>query len=218
MGADGIELDVQLSADGVPMICHDFSLERTTDGRGEVSAHTQQELQALDAGSHFSRAFSDQTIPTLAQVLDTLGQRLGINVELKTRSRLNNTLEAAVAALIRERGLQDRVILSSFNPFSLWRARVLAAEIPRGLLYAPDLSATLSRGWAIPFLALEAVHPSKTMVDAAYVRWAHGKGYDVNVWTVNAPEEIERLIDLGVDTIITDCPDVALEIRNRKES
>lgn len=209
MGADGIELDVMLSADGVPVVIHDSTVDRTTNGSGRVRELTLDQLRELDAGGRFASQFSGEPIPTLAEVLDAFGSALRINIELKSASTGDDGLEARVVELLRARSLGRSIVFSSFNPLSLWRAKRLAPEIRRGLLYAPDMPVYLSRAWAAPFLGLDAVHPEGRMVDAGYVRWAHGKGYHVNVWTVNEPPEMLRLIELGVDVLITDRPDVA---------
>jgi glycerophosphoryl diester phosphodiesterase len=210
LGAHGIELDVHLSADGVPVVIHDFTVDATTDGSGPVSGMSLAQLRELDAGSSFDPAFAGELIPTLAEVLETFGHRLFLNIELKTTSPRNNGLEQAVIGQIREHGLDrsDRVLLSSFNPFSLRRAWRLAPHLRRGLLYAPGLPLPLRRAWLAPLAPHQARHPEHTMVDARYMAWARRRGYQVNTWTVDDPAEMRRLVDLGVDGIITNVPDV----------
>ncbi len=90
--------------------------------------------------------------------------------------------------------------------------RRIAPSLRRALLYSADLPIYLRRAWSAPLLGLDAVHPHFTLVDEAYMRWARQKGYRVNVWTVNDPAEMVRLLDLGVDALITDRPEVAREI------
>jgi len=208
LGADGIEFDVQLSADRVPVVIHDFTVDTTTDGSGRVAEKTLAQLKQLDAGSHFDPAFAGERIPTLEEVLEATGNRLLLNVELKCFSPCDGGLEQAVIAQIKRHATDDRVLLSSFNPFSLRRAKKIAPHIPVGLLYAPDLSLPLRRAWLAPLVPHEARHPEHTMVDARYVAWARRRGYRVNTWTVNDPDEMRRLIGLGVDGIITNVPDV----------
>jgi len=208
LGADGIEFDVHLSADGVPVVIHDFTVDDTTDGRGRVADLTLAQLEQLDAGSSFDPAFAGERIPTLTQVLETCGNRLLLNIELKDLSLRDSGLERAVIAQVERHGLNDRVILSSFNPFSLRRAKKIAPHIPVGLLYAPNLSLPLRRAWLAPLFPHEARHPEHSMVDARYMAWAHRRGYRVNTWTVDDPDEMRRLIALGVDSIITNLPDV----------
>ncbi len=144
LGADGIEFDVHLSADGAPVVIHDFAVDATTDGSGRVAEMDLAQLKQLDAGSRFDPAFAGERIPTLEEVLQTFGDRLLLNVELKSTSPRDDGLERAVLALVEQYELGSRVLLSSFNPFSLRRAKKLAPHVRVGLLYAPDLPLFLS--------------------------------------------------------------------------
>ncbi len=207
LGADGIELDAQLSKDGVPVIIHDFSLDKTTSGHGAVRDFSLAELKTLDAGSHFSPEFAGTPIPTLEEVFAALGPVLLINVELKSDALRDNGLEAEVIRLIEDFNLQDRVILSSFNPFALNRAYRLNPRIKRGYLWAADLPPVLR--WQI-FRRLaheDMFHPQWDTVTAQTVKRAHTKRHPVNVWTTNEPADMRRMIALGVDAIMTDYPD-----------
>jgi glycerophosphoryl diester phosphodiesterase len=208
LGADAVELDVHLSADGVPVVIHDATVDATTDGSGRVANLKLAQLKRLDAGSHFDPVFAGEHIPTLEEVLEAIGKHLLLNIELKSSSLRDNGLERAVIAQVGQRGLSDRVLLSSFNPFSLRRAKRIAPHIPVGLLYEPDLPLPLRRAWLAPLVPHEARQPKHTMVDAHYMVWARRRGYRVNVWTVDDPDEMRRLISLGVDGIITNVPDV----------
>lgn len=207
-GADGYELDVHLTKDGVPVVIHDFTVDKTTDGTGPVAGFTLAELKRLDAGVKFSPRFAGERIPTLAEVFDILEPHSIVNVELKTKSLGDNGLERATIRLIRERGLQDRVILSSFNPFSLFRVKRLAPDLKIGLLYAPDLPLYLRKAWFRLLLRPQALHPHYSMVGGRYMEWAERHGYEVNVWTVDEPEDMRRLAALGVNAVITNRPDV----------
>ena len=208
LGADGAELDTHLSADGVPMVIHDFDVDASTDGSGLVAHMTLAQLKQLDAGSYFDSAFAGERIPTLEEVLEAVGDRLLLNIELKTNSWRDNGLERAVATQVEEHNLGHRVLFSSFNPYSLRRVKRFAPHIPAGLLYAPDMPLPLRRAWLAFLAPHEARHPEHTMVDARYMAWAQRRGYRVNPWTVDDPEEMRRLINLGVHSIITNVPDV----------
>ncbi len=208
LGADGIEFDVHLSADGVPVVIHDASVDATTDGNGPVAALTLAQLKRLDAGTYFSPQFAGETIPTLEETLAAFGSRLLLNIELKSVSLRDNGLERATLAQIAQHDLSERVLISSFNPFALRRVKRLAPHILTGLLYAPDLPLPLRRAWLACIAPHEARHPQHTMVDAQYVAWAKERGYRVHSWTVDDAEEMSRLIDLGVDAIITNRPDL----------
>ncbi len=201
-GADGIELDVHLSADGELVVIHDATVDATTDGTGEVGALTLAQLQELDAGAWFDARYTGTRVPTLAEVFDAVGDRLFINVEIKAPH--GQGAEAKVAALIREHGLQRRVIVSSFNPILLKAFRDKAADIPIGYLYAPGIPPQVSQlMMGVPH---EARHPMYTLVDAVYMEQARRFGYRVNTWTVNATDEAQWLAALNVDAIITDHP------------
>jgi len=208
LGADAVEFDVHLSADGIPMVIHDFTVDATTDGSGRVADMTLAQLKQLDAGSRFDPAFAGQRIPTLAEVLETVGDRLLLNIELKTLALRDERLEAAVAVQVEPRKLGNRVLFSSFNPLSLRRIKRIVPRIPVGLLYSPDLPLPLRRAWLAPLVIHEARHPQHTMIDAHYMAWARRRGYWVNTWTVDDPDEMRRLVNLGVHGIITNVPHV----------
>ncbi|MGQ9516894.1 MAG: glycerophosphodiester phosphodiesterase [Anaerolineae bacterium] len=212
MGADGVELDAQLSQDGEVVICHDFFVDKTTNTHGRVDSFTAAELRALDAGSWFSPAFAGQYIPTLRELFERLGRRLLFNVELKSESLRDNGLERRVAGLIHDFDLYDRVIVSSFNPAALWRMRRLDPRIDLGLLYYDEQPLHLRRAWARYIIPFQAMHPYYPMVDEQYMTWARRRGYKVNVWTVDDEEEARRLLRLGVNIIITNHPDVMRKV------
>jgi glycerophosphoryl diester phosphodiesterase len=212
LGAHGVELDVMLSKDGEIVVIHDFTLEKTTTGSGLVKDYTLAELKQLDAGSWFGEAFIGTRIPTLQEVINDLPRTALLNIEIKSESPATDGVEQAVIKAIAQNNLFDRVLVSSFNPVSLLRVKLADKRIPVGLIYAPNLPVFLSDGWFIPILRPEALHPRFDMVDEAYMDWAGDKGYRVNVWTVNEAPEMKRLLDLGVDGIITDRPDLMLQI------
>jgi glycerophosphoryl diester phosphodiesterase len=214
-GADGIELDTTLSRDGVPVVIHDLTLENTTDGYGPVRDLDVRALKALDAGSHFDVEFRGERIPTLDEALEAIGPDLTINIELKTTAWRSEGLEKAVLRIIRHHGVTAQVIVSSFNPFALRRFRALSPEIPIGYLHAPDQPIYLRYGWLMLGLPHEARHPQHSMIDARYMAWARKHGYRVHTWTVDEPDRIRELRDLGVDAIITNRPALALETLGR---
>lgn len=208
LGIDGVELDVHRCRTGEVVVIHDFSVDRTTNGSGKVRDLSLAEIQALDAGSRFDPRFAGEGIPTLAQVFDLVGDRLLVNVELKSFSPRTDGLESEVIRLVRERGLADTVLVSSFNPFSLRRVRRLDPGLKLGLLYAHKLPFPLNRDWLGFLFRPEALHPDHPMVDERLVARARARGQEVNAWTVNEAADMRRLVALGVHGIITDRPDV----------
>ena len=175
LGAEGVELDVHLSADGVPVAMHNFAVDQTTDGTGRVTDKTLAELKELDAGSKFSPQFAGERIPTLAEVFRALEGKLLVNVELKDLSPKGVGLEAPVVEVVRQCGMEKKVLFSSFNPFTLRRIRPLAPQIPSGLLYTHDLPTYLRRAWLAPWTPHEARHPDAEMTDARLVKWCHAR-------------------------------------------
>jgi glycerophosphoryl diester phosphodiesterase len=212
LGSDGIELDVHLSKDGQVVVIHDFTLEATTDGQGLVRDKTLAELKELDAGTWFDPDFAGQRIPTLQEVIDVVGDRLLLNIELKTASIRDDGLAAAVVRIIEENHLLQRVIVSSFNPLAVRWLKHLNPWVSAGLLYSPDLPFLLRRPWMRHLLRLEALHPHYTLVDREYVRWARERDLRVHVWTADDPGEMWQLMRRGVDIIITNRPDLLREV------
>jgi glycerophosphoryl diester phosphodiesterase len=205
MGADGIELDVHLLADGELAVIHNHTVDATTDGRGPVSALSSADLQSLDAGAWFSPRFAGERIPTLRAVLAEVGERLLVNVEIKGPSR--EGLESTTVRVIEEAGMVERVIVSSFYPGCLRKVRALNPEIRLGFLYAGSIYGRLPL-WAYRLLApYDALHPAYRLVDRGYVARARRQGSPLNVWTVNDEDELGRMCDLGVSGVITNYPD-----------
>ncbi len=204
-GADGFELDVRFSRDGVPVVIHDADLRRTTNGAGRVEEQTAAALRALDAGAWFDPRFAGERIPTLEEVLETFGDSVRYNIELKAFTLRDLRRIPAVVERVRRSGLAERVLLSSFNPLALRWAWRLAPEIPRGLL-VPISPLPLRRAWLAFLAPHQARHLPFPLINEQVVRWCRRRGYAVVAWTVNAPEEMRRLIRLGVEAIITDEP------------
>lgn len=211
-GADGIELDVIRCATGEIVVMHDDTIDRTTNGSGRIADFAYDTLRQLDAGSWFAPQYSGEHIPTLAEVLDAMGGKLRINIEIKGRSFRSDGIETEIAAMVRARGLAQSIIVSSFNPWALRRMKRAAPEIQIALLYSARSPAWLRRGQPRLWLRPQALHPEQGLVDQAYVRWAHRHGYRANVWTVNEPDDMRRLISFGVDGLITDHPAVLAQI------
>jgi glycerophosphoryl diester phosphodiesterase len=217
MGADGVELDVQVSKDGEAVVIHDFTVDATTDGQGPVKDKTLAELKELDAGSWLDARFAGQRIPTLQEVIVEVGQQLLLNIELKTKGLGSADLVAEVVRLIEDHNLVHRAIVSSFNPLALRRVKRLNPRICSGLLYYFDLPAHLIRTLLLLLADPDALHPEKRLVTQEYMTWAKERGYRVNAWTVDEPAEMKRLIALGVDGIITNRPDVLRKVLENKE-
>lgn len=215
-GAHGVELDAKLSADGEVVVIHDESLERTTHNQGRVSQLDLTALRKLDAGSFFSDQFKGEKIPTLAEVLETIGKRAIINVELTNYKTPRDGLADRVCELVQRFGLQDRVLFSSFLSSNLTRTRSLLPDTPRGLLALGGWIGWWARSFGFNFGDYQALHPGLRDATPQQVARVHRLKRRVHVWTVNAAEDMRRLIDWGVDGIITDDPKLAMDIITEK--
>ncbi len=224
LGADGLEMDVHLSADGMPVVIHDKTLDRTTDRTGPVAALTAAELARVDAGYRFTKdgalPFRGQGIgiPTLEAVLTRFPSARTI-VEMKDG---HPELARAVAAVVRRVGAARRVCLGSFARIAVDTIR---AEAPEIVTSASQEEArwTLHRSWVRwplvgpkPYVAFQVPERAGRMrvVSPAFVRQAHREGQLVQVWVVDTEADAHRLFDWGVDGLITDRPDVVVPARN----
>lgn len=205
-GADGIELDAKLSADGHVIVIHDSTVDRTTPFHGKVSDFRLAELRKMDAGSHFDIAYKGEPIPTLEEVFKAVGQLTYINVELTNYASPNDPLPEKVAELVRQFKLSHRVIFSSFNPLALVRIRRLVPEAPIGLLAFPGAKGWLARSRLGRLLNYDSLNPEAADVTASLVNRIQKRACRVYVYTVNRTDEMQRLFAIGVDGIFTDDP------------
>ena len=201
-GADGLELDVHLSADGHPVVIHDFTLERTTDGAGPVSALRVRELKRLDAGGWHDRRFHGQRIQTLQEVLERFRDRTRFWLELKGGPALYPGLEERVVSTIEIYDVVDRVVVQSFDPAAILEVRALNREIRVGAVVA---RAPLDRAVLVPG-TVDAVCPALAACSAGLIGEVRQAGLDCHAWTVNEPAQVDRLVGWGVSGIITDRP------------
>lgn len=209
IGVEGLEIDVHLTKDGVPVVCHDASVDRTTDGTGLIQDYTFDELRKLDAGSWMSDKFRGERIPALAEVLELLqGTDILLNIELK----YGEGLEEKVNELIRRYDMAQRVIISSFDHYRLVRMSEIGPDLHTGILY----QGALYRPWEYAkMVGAVALHPYFRTLTPEVVVGAKQAGIIINTWTVNEPEDIKYMAELGVDAIITDRADLAFEILGR---
>lgn len=206
-GAEMVEIDVVHSGDGVLVVIHDDTVDRTTDGSGCVGDMTVAELQALDAG--FGTAMEGQgvVIPTLAEVLAAV--QVPLNVELKIdeggtcpasdKPRMAADLVSEVTAA----GAGDRVVASSFDEEVLVELKAVDPTF-----YAGFLTSSVADAQVAADVGFDALNLRRNFVDEAAVTTVHDLGLELNVWTVNDPARMEELVALGVDSIITDEPDL----------
>lgn len=207
LGARWIEFDVKLTTDDEPVLFHDDTVNRTTDGKGPVARMTLEEIRKLDAGRWFSPDFTGELVPTLAEAMDYLAATgIGANVEVKAYPGREAETGAAVARALAGRwfGGPIPMLISSFSADSLAAARQAAPQIPRGFL-----SFSFSTDWSDRMRALGCAtfHVLERRLTAARVRSVREAGYRVLAFTVNDPVRARELLSWGVESIITDYPD-----------
>ncbi len=224
LGADMLEMDIFQTADGVPVVLHDTTVDRTTDGTGHVNSFTLEELKRLDAGYRFSPVDSDAhpyrgeglTIPTLREVFEAFpGEHMVVEVKENDAA-----LADAVVALVREFNRADRTLLASFHHDMLVHFRSVAPEAAthgseRELIPFLVKSWLLLGGTSSP--AYEAVFvPQRTgpipVTTRRFISAARRRNLFVAAWTINDPDDMRGLVDRGINGLITDRPDLALEI------
>ncbi|MBL8100740.1 MAG: hypothetical protein JNK81_16280 [Anaerolineales bacterium] len=215
-GADGVELDAKLTADGHVIVFHDMIVDRTTNGKGKVASFTLDEIRKLDAGAWFDPKFANTKVPLLEEVFETVGKNKLINIELTNYSTPKDGLTQKVCELIKKHNNQAQIVFSSFFASNLKIAKQLLPEIPRGLLAMPGIIGLWARSFGFMFGDYQALHPHISSVSKEQVQRAHRIKRRVHVWTANTPEEIIRLKDFGVDGIFTDDPATAVAILNSK--
>jgi glycerophosphoryl diester phosphodiesterase len=205
LGVDAIEVDVRLSADGVPIVLHDATLERTTNGRGLVAGWPDARLARLDATVGFTGGgFAPEPPPPLAAVLELAQGRAQIHLELKGDPQVPRALVQAVGDLLRARGADD-VLLLSFDWDALRLARCLIPGVPLCVLaaaWSEDAALARLRAEGVAWLGLRYAALTSKRVSAA-----HATGLRLGVWTVNTVPAMRRARRLGVDAITSDRPD-----------
>lgn len=212
-GGDGVELDVQLTADAVPVVLHDDTLDRTTNLRGSPIRHEARELDEADAGSWFG-GWGKEKVPRLAEVLANMPAGAVVNVELKGPTPRVLGLERRVVDVLRAHPAVE-VLVSSFHPAQLLEVRALAPTVPLALLWHEQSLLPLRTGWAAPFVRPEALHPQSSLVDGALVAAAHRAGMRVHVWGVTGDADAARLLSLGVDGLIVDDVGATVAVRDQ---
>lgn len=215
-GADGVEFDVQMTSDGVLVICHNFTVDETSNGTGYVHEHTFEELRALDFGSWFSDEFKGTLIPTLDETLDTVKDMTVINIEIKRpQPETKKEVVHKTIAAVRAHGLTDKVIFSSFDFETIDLIKAEDDTLKCGLLYDPEKEDCDDRGLLYgQFVKIakahkaDALHPyfKLTRYPFFYTDMCHRNGIAVNVWGIGkkTAKYLERWKKSKVDIIITD--------------
>lgn len=207
MNADGIELDIHLSKDGQIVVCHDSTIDATSNGSGEINDMTYEEILKYDFSNEFTQD-SPQHAPLLKEVLELLKPtNMILNIEVKA-------YDAGVPAmeLVKSMGMEKQVLYSSFNHRCIRQMRELDPTIDAGLLYGDEPSEDMES--YIKEYNATAVHPHYNSVNEKIVEICERNGYKIRAWTANDAEDIEAMVKFGIDTVITNYPDRGLNIRD----
>jgi len=215
VGADMVEVDVTLTADGHVVVLHDETVDRTTNGYGPVSEYTLAELQRLDAGGWFSISWTNERIPTLAQVLDATKGKVLLNIEIKPEAvgtSAKGGISEQVVDLVREHEMVDEVVISSFEPRALVQVRSLDRHIVTASLFDEDIHADMEPIDVVHEAGSKVFNISRKRVSSEIVQGCRSFGIPVGVYTVNSARAMRKMIRLGVHSIFTDHPDELLQM------
>lgn len=213
IGVDGFETDIHLSSDGVPVVCHNYTIDDTSNGKGEVKSMTYEELRSYDFGSWFSDKFKGTKIPSVEEFL-TLCETADIeimNIEIKPPLDGDMSIVAKTIEAVKAHGLFDKLLISSFSADVLVECKKVDPECKTGYLYAPNKKHSYTHmlfGYVEFAKKIKAdyLHPHFLSVNRRYVRRLHENGIGINVWTVDKEKTARKLLKLGVDGIITNDP------------
>lgn len=216
LGATGIELDVHKTKDEKLVVIHDEDVERTFKGKGLIQNLTLEELRQFKCRKVLFTDDPECYMPTLDEVFKIVKEYgVTLNIELKTDEIHYKGIEEDVIQLINEYQLKDQIIISSFNPESIKICKDLDAQIKTGLLYYQPIDHVIEY---VKSLQADAIHPDLRLVSEDLIREAHEQNLKVNVYTVNSPIYMRKLISAKVDGIFTDYPALLNEIMIEEDS
>ena len=200
--ADYSEIDAQEISDGSIILFHDTSLNRTTGNNGNIWNQSIQTLSQMEAGSWFSEEFTGEKIPLLEEIIDLVNDAMKLNIELKMNGN-EKLLAKKVVKIVHSKDFVDKCIITSFDFNEVNKVREIDRNIKIGYIFKnfpEDINVFTAD--------CEILSVSRKIVDKEFVKKAKLHNKEIHVWTVNDPDEMERLINLGVDNIITNRPDV----------
>lgn len=210
VGATGIELDVHKTKDGKLVVIHDEDIERTFKGRGLVKDFTLEELKIFNCRKALFSDHGECHVPTLEEVFKLVKKHpITLNIELKTDEIHYEGIESDVIELINNYQLKNQILISSFNPNSIKLCKEIDSQIKTGLLYYEPIDQVIEYAKS---LKADAIHPDLRLVSEDLIKEAHVNGLEVNVYTVNSPIHMRKLISTKVDGIFTDHPALLNEI------
>lgn len=215
-GSDGVELDVQLTKDGEVVVIHDETIDRTSTGKGYVRDYTLEELKKFSFHNHMEK-YKGVKIPTLREVLELVKPgKMEVNIELKTGIFWYPDIEEKTMKIVKEAGMEDRVIYSSFNHYSVQKVRSLDEKAETAYLYS-DVMLDVEK--YAQNTGVCGLHPAVFhLYMADFLEKYKASGLKVRVWTVNREKDMKKFIEEDLEAVITNYPDTALSVRKQVEN
>jgi len=221
MGADMVELDVQLSSDKEVVVFHDEKISRCTDGRGKLSDYTLTQLKKLDAGIRFDKKFKDTRIPTLAEVLDLCENRIAVNIEIKTEAvgrMFFGGIEEKCLHLVERCGMRERVVFSSFDPRAVMHLKQIDNHVPVAVLFEKKHYGSRLPSDVVESVGADAFNCSASELNKKWLADLKANRIPVHVYTVDDATKMKKFIESGVNGIFTNKPDVLKKVLTEKPS
>ena len=215
-GISMIELDVRISSDGIPVVMHDRTLQRTSTGNGAVRNYSAEELKAFDAGSWFHRSFASEHIPILGEVLELVRDKCWVNIELKGDLflRAREMFVRKVINVVKEFGMEDQVLYSSFAHELLATVRHLEPAVPTGLIYNIYRDFGRSPSKLAHRVGASVFVCARRELRKSMIRDARQHSLALYVYTLNSIQDAQKMQELGIDGIISDnADDIASVVR-----
>jgi glycerophosphoryl diester phosphodiesterase len=219
MGVDMIEIDVQLSKDNEVVLMHDLTVDRTTNGKGKVRDLYLEEIKKLDAGKWFSSEFSGEKVPTLEEVIQAINGQCKLLIEVKRVKSKKLEIENKIVQLINKYNAYNWCIVQSFETQVIKNIQALDKSIECHKLVTMNISvlplhidSRIKTGTIYKYKNVQSINPYFKMLNKRKVKKIHSYGQKVITWTVNEPEDMKRMIEMGVDGIITNYPDRLIQL------
>jgi glycerophosphoryl diester phosphodiesterase len=211
MGADMVELDVQLASDKEVVVFHDENLSRCTDGRGRIADHTLAQLKKLDAGIWYDKKFQNTRIPTLAEALGVCKNKIAVNIEIKTEAvskMFFGGIEEKCLKIVEQSGMNGHVVFSSFDPRAIMHLKQIDNKVTVAVLFEKKHYDSKLPSDIINSVGADAFNCSISNFKKEWLTNIKSNNIPVNIYTVNDAENMRRFLDMGISGIFTNNPDI----------
>ena len=215
LGAEMVELDVSISKDGIPVVVHDKTVDRTTDFEGDVQSFTLEELKKMEVGAWFSEEFRGEEFPTLRESLELMKDEIAVNIEIKTEA-VSDEIEDGIVdkalQIVKELDMSSSVVFSSFDYRVMEQLNALDSQMPKALLYEASQSADLLPSELVQKYQVDVFNCSYRQLSEEWIKDLQSHQIPYLVYTVNESELMEELIERGVSGMFTDFPQELMRI------